>query len=69
MAKLFFKYGAMNSGKTTYLLQTCHNYEENNMKAIIVKPKTDTKGKQKVVSRIGIEKDVDVLLNKALYHP
>lgn len=64
MAKLFFKYGAMNSGKTTYLLQTCHNYEENNMKAIIVKPKTDTKGKQKVVSRIGIEKEVNILLDK-----
>lgn len=62
MAKLFFKYGAMNSGKTTYLLQTCHNYEENNMKAIIVKPSTDTKGKVKVVSRIGLERDVDVLL-------
>ena len=64
MAKLYFRYGAMNSGKSTLLLQTCHNYEENNMKAIIVKPSIDTKGKMKIVSRIGVEKDVDLLLGK-----
>lgn len=64
MAKLYFRYGAMNSGKSTLLLQTCHNYEENNMKAIIVKPSIDTKGKEKIVSRIGVEKEVDLLLGK-----
>lgn len=64
MAKLYFRYGAMNSGKSTLLLQTCHNYEENNMKAIIVKPSVDTKGKAKIVSRIGVEKEVDLLLGK-----
>ena len=30
MAKLYFRYGSMNSGKTTLLLQTAHNYEESN---------------------------------------
>ena len=64
MAKLYFRYGAMNSGKSTLLLQTCHNYEENNMKAIIVKPSVDTKGKAKIVSRIGVEREVDLLLGK-----
>ncbi len=64
MAKLYFRYGAMNSGKTTLLLQTCYNYEENNMKAIIVKPSIDTKGKTKISSRIGLEKEVDLLLGK-----
>lgn len=64
MAKLYFRYGAMNSGKSTLLLQTCHNYAENNMKAIIVKPSIDTKGKDKIVSRIGVEKEVDLLLGK-----
>ncbi len=34
------------------------------MKAIIVKPAVDTKGKTKIVSRIGVEKDVDLLLGK-----
>ena len=64
MAKLYFRYGAMNSGKSTLLLQTCHNYEENNMTAIIVKPSIDTKGKMKIVSRIGVSRDVDLLLGK-----
>jgi thymidine kinase len=62
MAKLYFKYGAMNSGKSTLLLQTAHNYEEQDMKVVIVKPSIDTKGEQKVVSRIGVERKVDVLL-------
>ncbi|EIA24297.1 hypothetical protein SFB3_204G2, partial [Candidatus Arthromitus sp. SFB-3] len=26
MAKLYFRYGAMNSGKTTAMLQVAHNY-------------------------------------------
>ena len=64
MAKLYFRYGAMNSGKTTLLLQTCHNYEENNMKVIIVKPSVDTKGDKKIVSRIGVSREVDLLLSK-----
>ncbi len=64
MAKLYFRYGAMNSGKSTLLLQTCHNYEENGMTAIIVKPSVDTKGKAKIVSRIGAEREVDLLLGK-----
>ena len=64
MAKLYFRYGAMNSGKSTLLLQTAHNYEENGMKVLIVKPKIDTKGNDKVVSRIGVERQVDLLLDK-----
>jgi thymidine kinase len=34
------------------------------MKAIIVKPAIDTKGKAKIVSRIGAEREVDLLLGK-----
>ncbi len=64
MAKLYFRYGAMNSGKSTLLLQTAHNYEENGMKVLIVKPTIDTKGNNKVVSRIGAERQVDLLLGK-----
>lgn len=63
MAKLYFRYGAMNSGKSTLLLQTCYNYQENNMKAIIVKRSIDTKGSNKITSRIGVSKEVDLLLN------
>ena len=28
MAKLYFRYGAMNSGKSTALLQAAYKYEE-----------------------------------------
>ena len=54
MSKLYFRYGAMNCGKSTNLLQVAYNYEERGMKVIIIKPKTDTKGANRVVSRLGV---------------
>jgi thymidine kinase len=64
MSKLYFRYGAMNCGKSTNLLQVAHNYEEKGMKAVIIKPLTDTKGGDKVISRLGISKKVDILIDK-----
>lgn len=64
MAKLYFRYGAMNSGKSTQLLQTAHNYEERGMKPIIVKPAVDTKAQTRISSRIGVEREVDLLIGK-----
>lgn len=62
MAKLYFRYGAMNCGKTTVLLQTAHNYDSEGMKILLFKPSTDTKGGDCVVSRLGVKRKVDVLL-------
>ena len=62
MSKLYFRYGAMNSGKSTNLMQVAHNYEERGMKVIIIKPKTDSKGGESVVSRLGVTRRVDMLL-------
>ncbi|MCK5762548.1 MAG: thymidine kinase [Clostridiales bacterium] len=62
MAKLFFRYGAMNSGKSTALMQVAHNYNERGMKALIVKPQVDTKGGEKIVSRLGVDIHVDMLI-------
>lgn len=62
MAKLYFRYGAMNCGKTTLLLQVAHNYEERNMKVLLLKPSIDTKGEENVVSRIGIQRKVDHII-------
>lgn len=64
MAKLYFKYGAMNCGKTTLLLQTAHNYEEHGMRCLIIKPSIDTKGEDTIVSRLGISRKVDKLISK-----
>lgn len=59
MAKLYFRYGAMNSGKTAILLQVANNYEERGMKTLILKPEIDTKGADYLVSRIGLKRKVD----------
>ncbi|MEG1782442.1 MAG: thymidine kinase, partial [Oscillospiraceae bacterium] len=44
MAKLYFKYGAMNSGKSTMLMQAAYNYKERGMRVVLMKPKIDAKG-------------------------
>lgn len=62
MAKLHFRYGAMNSGKTTILIQTAYNYEERDQKVILIKPALDSKGGESIVSRIGASRKVDALI-------
>ena len=64
MSKLYFRYGAMNSGKSTHLMQVAHNYEERGMRVILIKPSTDKKGGDKLVSRLGVERKVDILCEK-----
>lgn len=64
MAKLYFRYGAMNSGKSTILMQVAYNYEERGMKVAIFKPEIDSKGDNKIVSRIGLEREVDHIIKK-----
>jgi thymidine kinase len=61
MAKLYFRYGAMNSGKSTAVLQVAHNYEERGMKVLLIKPSIDTKGNDQIVSRLGTQRKVDIL--------
>ncbi len=63
MAKLYFRYGAMNCGKTSSLLQSIHNYEDRQLEILLLKPQVDTKGDKKVVSRIGLEREVDHLVS------
>lgn len=62
MSKLYFRYGAMNSGKSTALLQIAYNYSERGQKAVLVKPASDTKASTRIQSRLGRECEVDVLL-------
>ena len=63
MSKLYFRYGAMNCGKTTSLLQVAHKYEERGMKVVLIKPSIDTKANDSVSSRIGVERKVDHLVS------
>ncbi|MGX5697448.1 thymidine kinase [Agromyces soli] len=59
MAKLYFRYGAMNSGKSTALLQAAFNYEERGHRVLLAKPSVDTKGDREIVSRLGVSREVD----------
>ena len=62
MSKLYFRYGAMNSGKSTALLQAAYNYEERSQHVLIAKPSVDSKGDKSIVSRLGVSRDVDFLI-------
>lgn len=63
MAKLHFRYGAMNCGKSISLLTVAHNYEENNKKVVLIKSSIDTKADDSVQTRVGLERKVDLLIN------
>ncbi|WP_460799877.1 thymidine kinase [Microbacterium sp. GXF0217] len=62
MAKLYFRYGAMNSGKSTSLLQAAYNYEERGQHVLLAKPAIDTKGAAQIESRLGVTREVDFLI-------
>lgn len=57
--KLYYRYGAMNSGKSTALLQVAFNYEERGQRVIIAKPTIDTKDDH-ISSRLGAKRHVDI---------
>jgi len=62
MSKLYFRFGAMNSGKSTALLQAAFNYEERSQHVLLAKPAVDSKGDRSIVSRLGVEREVDFLV-------
>ena len=66
MAKLYFRYGAMGSGKTAILLMAIYNFEcDSGKKVLLFKPSADTKAEDKISSRIkGFERKVDALIRK-----
>lgn len=65
MPKLYFRYGTMNSSKTANLLMTAHNYETQNKKVLLIKPNTDIRfDTNKIISRAGLEKTVDLCINE-----
>ncbi|MGO2111384.1 MAG: thymidine kinase [Pseudoclavibacter sp.] len=62
MAKLYFRYGAMNSGKSTALLQAAFNYEERGHRVVLAKPAVDSKAEGDIASRLGMVRQVDLLV-------
>jgi thymidine kinase len=60
MAKLFFRYAAMNAGKSTALLQVAHNYEERGHRVRIFTAQLDNRyGQGFVTSRLGPQRAVE----------
>lgn len=63
MAKLYFRYGTVNSAKTLNLLAVAHNYRQQGKRALILKPAVDTRwGREWVTSRAGPKMPADVVL-------
>ena len=57
MAKLFFRFGAMGSSKTANALMVEYNYYERGKKALLSKPKIDSRDGDKTIrSRMGLER-------------
>jgi len=61
MAKLYFRYSAMNAGKSTALLQVAHNYEEQGQQVQLYTAAIDHRyGLGKVTSRLGPQREADI---------
>ena len=59
LAQLFFKYGAMNSGKSIDILKVAHNYEEQGKPVKLLTSGVDTRaGRGVIASRIGLKRRV-----------
>lgn len=60
MSKLYFRYAAMNAGKSTALLQAAYNYEERGMKVrLFTAAHDDRAGVGVIGSRLGLQRQVE----------
>lgn len=57
MAKMYFRYGAMNSGKTANLLMVADNYMNQDKRVLILKPAKDTRW------------EIDMVQSRAIKNP
>jgi thymidine kinase len=63
MAKLYFRYGTMDSAKTLNLLAVAHNYRKQGKRVVLAKPALDDRfGDRRVASRAGLQGEADLLL-------
>ena len=65
VAKLYFRYGTMDSAKSMNLLAVAHNYRKQGKRVILMKPRLDTRfGQTKISSRSGLEADADLMVDE-----
>ncbi len=64
MAKLYFRYGTMDSAKSLNLLAVAHNYKKQGKRVFLMKPRLDTRfGSTKIASRAGLEAEADMMVD------
>lgn len=68
MAKLYFRYGAMDSSKSANLIMVAYNYEKQGKTVVVLKPAMDTRSNMGYVeSRIGVKaRCMDILPNGSI---
>jgi thymidine kinase len=65
VAKLYFRYGTMDSAKTLNLLAVAHNYRKQGKRVLLVKPRIDTRfGSTTIASRSGLSAEADLVLDE-----
>jgi thymidine kinase len=65
VAKLYFRYGTMDSAKSMNLLAVAHNYRKQGKRVLLMKPRLDTRfGASKISSRSGLEAEADVMVDE-----
>ncbi|WP_366139455.1 thymidine kinase [uncultured Endozoicomonas sp.] len=58
MASFYFYFSSMDSGKSTYLLQSAHNYRSAGKRVLLLAPVIDDRfGKARITSRIGLQSE------------
>ncbi|MDX2093650.1 MAG: thymidine kinase [Kofleriaceae bacterium] len=65
MAKLYFRYGTMDSAKSLNLLAVAHNYKKQGKKVLLMKPRLDVRfGATTIMSRAGLEAEADMMVDE-----
>lgn len=66
MAKLYFRYGCVSSGKSLELINIASSYKAQGKHVVVLKPAIDTRfGVQKIRSRTGLGCEVDFQIESA----
>jgi thymidine kinase len=64
VAKLYFRYGTMDSAKSMNLLAVAHNYRKQGKRVLLLKPRLDTRfGSTTITSRCGLSAEADLLID------
>jgi len=65
VAKLYFRYGTMDSAKTLNLLAVAHNYRKQGKRCLLLKPRIDTRfGAATIASRSGLSAEADLVVDE-----